>query len=199
MEYLASKIMKYASELPEGALLCAKTLLHFGSRAGLDQALSRLARRGKLMRVSCGLYVHPIETRYGLRAPETGKVVEGIANLRGESVASHGAAEANALGLTTQVPLRPVYLTSGRNRQLRLGRLAVELKNAPSWQLVNPGQPSGRAIRALAWLGRAHTAKALAVLKERLPEAELQELAAKRAILPEWLAEIVSKELVSDG
>ena len=34
---------------------------------------------------------------------------------------------------------------------------------------------------------------------ECLPEAELRELAAKRAILPEWLAKIVSEELVSDG
>jgi len=108
MEFLASRIMEHASKQPEGTLLCAKALLHFGSRAGLDQALSRLTRKGKLTRVSRGLYVRPIETRYGLRAPAVGKVVEEIAKLRGESVAHHGSAEANALGLTTQVPVRPV-------------------------------------------------------------------------------------------
>jgi len=199
MEFLASRIMEHASKQPEGTLLCAKALLHFGSRAGLDQALSRLTRKGKLMRVSRGLYVRPIETRYGLRAPAVGKVVEEIAKLRGESVAHHGSAEANALGLTTQVPVRPVFLTSGSNRQLRLGKLIAELKHAPSWQLVNADRPSGQAIRALEWLGRGHTVQALTKLKESLPETELQELAAKRAILPEWLAETLSEELVRNG
>ena len=32
--------------LPEGAPLCPSALLHFGRRAAVDQALSRLARRG---------------------------------------------------------------------------------------------------------------------------------------------------------
>ncbi|MCV2367017.1 DUF6088 family protein [Roseateles oligotrophus] len=39
---------------------------------------------------------------------------------RGEAIVSHGAGAANALGLTTQVPMRAIYLTSGRCRSLKL-------------------------------------------------------------------------------
>lgn len=67
-----------------------------------------------LMRAGRGIYVRPVESRFGTRPPVASKVVEAIAAQWGESVALHGAAAANELGLTTQVPVREVYLTSGR-------------------------------------------------------------------------------------
>ena len=51
-----------------------------------------------------------------------------LAKQRGETIVPSGAAAANALGLTTQVPVKSVYLTSGRSRVLNLGRQAVELR-----------------------------------------------------------------------
>ena len=61
------QIMAYAAALPEGALMHPKVLLHLGARAAIDQALSRLAKNGSLMRVCHGIYVCPVETRFGPR------------------------------------------------------------------------------------------------------------------------------------
>lgn len=199
MQVLTQRISEHVAQLPEGATVGAKELLHLGSRAALDQALSRLARRKQLMRAGHGLYVRPITTRFGIRAPSAEKVVESIANTRGETVARHGAAAANALGLTTQVPVRAIYLTSGPNRRLKLGGQVVELKHAPNWQMIKIGQPAGEAVRALAWLGPEHAREALITLKRNLPKSELQELAATRTYLPGWLAQSVSSELVTNG
>ena len=71
MPSLPSHILSHAVESPEGTLLCPSALLHLGSRAAVDQALSRLVRKGKLMRVCQGVYVRPIQTRFGLRPPST--------------------------------------------------------------------------------------------------------------------------------
>jgi hypothetical protein len=199
MQTLPKQILEHVAGLPEGAVLSAKELLHLGNRAALDQALSRLARRGQLQRAGRGVYVRPIETRFGIRAPSTEKVVEAIASLRGETVVSHGAAAANALGLTTQVPARVVYLTSGRSRHLKLGAQVVELKHAPGWQLIKAGEPAGEAVRALAWLGPAHAPEALKTLKRKLSESEFRALGATRHVLPGWLAEQVSAELAANG
>src|ERR1700724_1256402 len=109
MQVLATRIMEDGNGLPQGTPVVAKELLHLGSRAAVDQALSRLVRRGTLMRAGRGIYVRPIESRFGARPPVASKVVEAIAAQRGESVAPHGTA-ANELGLTTQVPVREVYL-----------------------------------------------------------------------------------------
>jgi hypothetical protein len=105
--------------------LTAKELLHLGSRTAVDQLLSRLVQRGCLLRAGRGIYVRPIESRFGTRAPSAVKMTEGLANQRGEIIVSHGAAAANALGLTTQVPMRAVYLTSGPSRRLKLGAQMV--------------------------------------------------------------------------
>ena len=104
MTNLAQQVLRHATSLPEGASLSAKALLHLGSRAAVDQALSRLARNGELLRAGRGVYVLPVKGKFGARAPEVAKVVQEWASQRGETVVGNGAAAANALGLTTQVP-----------------------------------------------------------------------------------------------
>ena len=193
MQRLTEEILEHSRTVPECALLTAKGLLHLGQRAAVDQALSRLARRGKLLRAGRGLYVRPVESRFGARAPTTEKVVAGLAALRGETVASHGAAAANALGLTSQVPVRSVYLTSGPSRTLRLGRQSVEMRHAPAWQLVLAGRPAGEILRALAWLGPSKAEGALLTLRRTLPASDLQALAKAAPLLPTWLAQQVSQ------
>lgn len=198
MQRLTERIMEHAQGLPEGAPIAAKTLFHLGSRAAVDQALSRLVRRGHLLRASRGVYLRPVEARYGVRAPSAEKVVEAIARQRGESIASSGAAAANALGLSPQVPVRAIYLTSGPSRKLKLGAQIVEMKHAPHWQLVLANRPAGEAIRALAWVGPARAGEALRAIQRKLPETELREIVVARAQLPSWIAERVS-ELVANG
>src|SRR5918994_1950044 len=105
MKRLTSQILEEASRLPEGAPLAAKALLRLGSRPAVDQALSRLARRGQLLRAGRGIYVRPVESRFGVRAPSVEKVIEAVAAQRGETIVPSGAAAANTLGLTTQVPV----------------------------------------------------------------------------------------------
>ncbi len=198
MPRLTERIMEHARRLPEGTPITAKALLHIGSRAAVDQALSRLVRRNRLLRAGRGVYVRPVEARYGLRAPSVDKVVKAIAKQRGESVASSGATAANALGLSPQVPVRAVYLTSGPSRKLKLGAQTVEMKHAPRWQLVLANRPAGEAIRALGWVGPGRASEALRVIKRKLPESELREIVAARAQLPSWIAECVS-ELAPNG
>ena len=81
------------------------------------------------------------------------EAVEAIALQRGEVIVPSGATAANELGLTLQVPVRPVYWTSGRTRQMNLGKQVVEFRHAPRWQLALAQKPAGQAVRALAWLG----------------------------------------------
>lgn len=193
MERLSEQIMLHASALPEGAPLAAKGLLHLGSRAAVDQALSRLTERGKLIRAGRGVYLRPVQTRFGRRSPSVEQAVEALAQQRGEVIVPNGAAAANALGLTTQVPVRAVYLTSGRSRTLTMGKQSVELRHAPHWQLSLAGKPAGQAVRALAWLGPEEADGALRKLKTKLPSATLAELVMAAPQFPTWLARAVGK------
>jgi len=195
MPSLSQHIAKRAAELPEGSLLCPRALLHLGSRAAVDQALSRLARRGQLMRVCQGVYVRPIETRFGPRPPAVEKVIEALAELWGETIVPCGGAAANFLGLTAQTPVQSVYLTSGPSRRLKLGALTVHLRHAPRWQLVAPHRPAGDAVRALAWLGDIE--ENLGAIASKLSPADLDEFIGLRVLMPARIAELVSTRIVN--
>lgn len=193
MQRLTEQILAYAERHPEGMPLAAKSLLHLGSRAGVDQALSRLAERGQLIRAGRGVYLRPVTSRFGTRAPSVEQAVEALAVQRGEVIVPNGAAAANALGLTTQVPVRSVYLTSGRSRTMTLGRQSVELRHAPRWQLALADRPAGQAVRALAWLGPEKAEAALKTLRRKLPATAFGELVAAAPQFPTWLARSVGK------
>jgi len=193
VQRLTEQILTHAEKLPEGTPLAAKSLLHLGNRAGVDQALSRLAERGQLIRAGRGVYLRPIKSRFGARAPSVEQAVEALGAQRGEVIVSNGAAAANALGLTTQVPVRSVYLTSGRSRTMTLGKQLVELRHAPRWQLALADRPAGQAVRALAWLGPEKAETALKALKRKLPPTAFGELVAAAPQFPTWLARSVGK------
>ncbi len=196
MTTLPESILLHSQSLSEGGVLSPKEFLHLGSRAAVDQALSRLTKEGKLLRVARGTYVTPVSSRFGARAPAPDKVVQALASQRGEVVTPHGANAANALGLTQQVPTREVYLTSGRTRKLKLGRSEVLVKHAPRWMLALGPGPAGAAVRALAWMGPAHVGESLAALRRTLPPAEWQALTSARAALPSWMARAIGEEAI---
>jgi hypothetical protein len=193
MSTLTEQILRLASNRHEGEAVSPKEFLHLAGRAAVDQALSRLAHEGKLLRVVRGAYVAPVVGRFGARPPSPEQTVRAFALRRGEAIAAHGAAAANALGLTTQVPTREVFVTSGRSRKLSFGKRVVELKHAPRWQLVLGERPAGAAVRALAWLGPKHARASLANLRKQFAPAEWKALAASRALLPSWMAQAVGE------
>ena len=193
MQHLTEQILAYSEGLPEGTPVAAKSLLHLGNRAAVDQALSRLTERGQLIRAGRGVYLRPITSRFGTRAPSVEQAVEALATQRGEVIVSNGVAAANALGLTTQVPIRSVYLTSGRSRTMNFGKQVIELRHAPRWQLSLANRPAGEAVRALAWLGPEKAEEALKTLKRKMPAGAFGELVAVAPQLPTWLARSVGK------
>ena len=195
MQSLTEQILEHSQRLQEGALLTAARLLRFGERGAVNKALAHLARRGDLLRPWRGLYVRPISTRFGPRPPTMESVVASLAELWGETIATHGAVSANRLGFTTQVPVRAIYLTSGPSRMLRLGNQSLELRHAPLWQFVLAGGLTGEIIRALAWLGPSESARLFPFLSARLSPVDREALVEAAPLLPAWLAQLISGSL----
>jgi hypothetical protein len=192
MKKLPEVILLRSRSLPEGEVLSPKEFLNLGSRAAIDQAFSRLAKAGKLMRICRGMYVAPVTGRFGTRAPEPEKVVQALAEKTSVAVTSSAARAANNLGLSQQVPVRQVFLTSGRARTLRIGKSEIQINHAPRWMLASAG--AGEAVRALAWLGEMQSRKMIHQLHRRLPEGEWARLMGLRAALPSWMAGMIGKE-----
>ncbi len=167
-----------------------------GTRANVDQALTRLARRGELLRVGRGMYTRPVRSRFGVRPPSSRAITKAISERTGETIVSSGAVAANALGLSTQVPMREMFLTSGPSRTLKLGRREIEMRHVPQWQ-VKEGV-AGAAVRALLSLGEEHSAETLGRLWPKLSENEKRQLKESRSASPAWLATVISEQIERD-
>lgn len=178
---------------PEGAPITAAAFLHLGNRPAVSRALRALAKGGVILRAAHGVYLAPVVSRFGRHAPHAHLFIYQLAAQSGEAIAPFGAACANALGLTTQVPVKIVYWTSGRTRSYKLGEQTVYLQHVPDWQLVLWREPAGELVRALAWAGPADAGKVFRQIVEKVPEAAIHELRQHASVFPLWLQEALKQ------
>ncbi len=188
MSSLSDQIMEYAETLPQHFPLRPKDFFHMGSSSEIYKAFSRLTRQDRFIRIFKGIYVRTRETRFGRCGPHHPKVVEALSELWGEATVPSGGGSANWLGLTDQVPMRLIYLTSGPSRRLWFNKVWVDLRHAPCWQLVAPYRHAGTLIRALTFLHPSEAEEAINKVIPKFSEEDIEELIELRPVLPEWIA-----------
>lgn len=166
-------------------------LLRHGTRAAVDQALTRMTRSGQIERAARGVYYRPRTSRLvGAVPPEPRSVVAAIAASRGERILTHGAEAARRFGLSTQTPLSPVFLTDGPNRSVRIGKTKVRLQHAPPREMALAGRPAGEALTALRYLGsEGANSEAITRIRAVLPEEEFEVLRGATTAMPSWLSD----------
>ena len=188
---VAEAVRLAALEQPRGEPFTTARLLGLGPRATVDQALSRLAREGVLTRVRRGVYMRQKQSRLVGNVPaDPETVIRAIAESTGETIAPAGAAAANQLGLTTQVVLSHVYRTSGRSRDVRIGRTIVKLRHASARQLALANTPAGSALAALRYLGpHVVTERTIMQVRSRIGERQFAQLRNATWAMPAWLSD----------
>lgn len=168
--------------------------LDLGSRASIDQALSRNARAGVIRKVGRGLYDvpqdHPV---MGRLAPTTDAVVQAVARRSGLRIQASGAQTANALGLSDQVPVREVYSANVRRRRsIKIGKYSILLKPASTRTMATAGTVSGDVIQALRWIGRRNVdADTIVRLRRTLRDPAKAQLLKDRRYAPAWVADVL--------
>ena len=166
-----------------------------GQRDAVDQALLRLVARGKLMKITCGRYALPVCSRFGTRPPAPELVIARLNREGAQQLVSSGAAAANALGLTTQMPAVQTFLARTRSQKRYVfGKQQVTIRPAAAWNFLLSDRPAGQAIRALTWLGPDQASAAVPQLRAVLPPQEWEPLLTVSAELPQWLAELLSEQ-----
>src|SRR5689334_7211381 len=116
-----------------GSVFSPADFLDLGTRATVDQALSRNCRAGHIRKIARGLYDAPRDhALLGRLAPDHSALLDAVARRDAAKIFSTGAHAANALGLSDQVPMRAYYLTTGRSRKITVGGTDIQFKRAPA-------------------------------------------------------------------
>ena len=151
----ASEIKQRIVRKGRGAIFAPSDFMDIGSRAGVDQALSRLARQGMIRRLARGLYDYPKESPiFGLLLPSPDDLAKAIARKSDYVLQWSPAMAANKLGLTTQVPAKVTYMTNGPTRTAKIGRLEIRFRHSSPKTLVGAGQITGAVFQALRYVGK---------------------------------------------
>ncbi len=169
-----------------------KDFLDIATRAATDQALSRLVRSGTVRRIARGIYQRPItNARLKLDVPpDPDSIAQAIARNTGSRIAPSGATAANRLGLSTQVPAKPIYDSNGRPRQIRVGGTLIQIKHVSPKKLPNCGPASAMVFQALRHLGRDGVDdRAISLIRRRLSPTQRNRLLHDARCTHDWVVD----------
>lgn len=163
-----------------------------GSRDAVASALKRYKQSDKIRQLDRGLYDYPrTDDLLGVLLPSTDDIAKALTGRDAIRLQPSGAYAANLLGLSTQVPMKVVYLTDGRSRTVQVGNQQIILKHTTPRNMKAAGKISGLVIQALRHLGRDQVDDDVVnQLDQRLDDAARKQLMKDIRYAPSWIAEI---------
>lgn len=187
-----ANIREYLQTIPTGEPFATKNLSHLATAENLRQALNRLTKAGELKRIARGIFARLSVSQNNFTIPPSiSEVTKIVIETSGETISIHGAEAARQLQLTTQVPLQPVFYTTGNTRRIKIGNRTVLLKHISPSKLVAPGTIAGTVITALLYLGRKQvTVETIKKISAVITEQEFADVLQYMSKMPAWLADI---------
>ncbi|MBK8180830.1 MAG: hypothetical protein IPK67_18445 [Planctomycetes bacterium] len=192
---VASKVQRRLRGWGLGRVFSVRSMLDLGSRASIDVALHRLTRNGVIRRLGRGLYDMPRHhTLFGPLSPSIDEVARAIADGTGETIGISPASAANALGISTQVPARPVYLTTGPTRVVQVGTQTLRFQHTMPASLAGGDTKAGLTLRAIRAFGRGGVGdQDIARLRAILDDADRRKLNGLRTNATGWMLPIIDR------
>ncbi len=186
---VTEKIRKHIQNIKKNEAFTSKRFLDLGSRASVDKALSRLVEKGTIRRLKRGIFGRPEKGKYFVDEiiPGPDEVVRAISREYGEKIHIHGANAVLGFSLSTQMPMIPIFYTSGSSRKFMIGKLPVKLIHVSNRKLQLAGSKAGMALSALWYMGRDEVnAEVIDTISKALSATEFEAL--KKADIPAWMS-----------
>ncbi len=165
----------------------------------IHQALSGLARAGRIRRVCHGVYDYP---RYSellgqALSPDVDQVAQALARKFHWRIQPSGDAALNLLGLSTQVPGKWVYLSDGPNREYAIGEDGAQALIFRKSALKDTGfknRESGLMVQALKALGKEPVDQAvIETLRQRLDPTIRERILKDTRAVTGWIYQIIKQ------
>ncbi|MBK9731575.1 MAG: hypothetical protein IPO83_09835 [Chitinophagaceae bacterium] len=190
---IENSVAKKLEGTAKGWILFADDFLDIGSRESINKALFRLKEKGVLIRLAFGIYLYPkTDKELGILYPATEDVAAAIAKRDHARIIPTGIQALNKLGLSTQVPLKAVFLTDGASRSIRVGKRTITFKRTGPKNLLVKGELSGLVIQALKTIGKKNIDKStVEKIKAILKREKKVTLINDAKLAPAWIHKIL--------
>jgi len=187
-----NKIRRRIQGRKRGWVFTPDRFADLGTRRAVDLALMRYRNSGLIRQLARGLYDYPkIDSQLGPLQPSTDDIASALAGRDATRLQPSGAYAANLLGLSTQVPMKIVYLTDGRSRTIRIGNRKIILKHTTPRNMATAGKISGLVVQSLRHLSRKNVdQQVIAQLDRHLDHDACRQLIEDIRYAPAWIADI---------
>jgi len=169
-----------------------------GSADAIRMALSRLGKRRVIERIGKGIYVKADYSTLLEKEvlPSLEKVAKAIAKRDRARIIPTGSYALYRLGLSTQLPLKLVYLTDGSPRKINLTIGEIRFKRTSPRNLSYRGEMSTLVVQALKEVGADNvTEKEAMTVVKYLKKEPYQDLKHDIKNAPQWIAEIMAQAI----
>lgn len=200
---IQNQLFERITQKGKGSLLFPSEFLELGSSDAIRKGLSRLSKEKIIVRLGQGIYLYPkYDQELGMLYPSTEEIAEAIAKQEKARIIPTGAQALYKLGISTQVPLKVVYLTDGIRRTIKLGKRTITFKITAPKGLATKGKINSLVIQALRELGKDQVDDVvLGQIKKALQKEDMAILRQDAKFAPVWIATILFsllKELKHD-
>lgn len=161
----------------------------------VTRALSRLEKEGVLVRISQGLYLHPLKNRFGVLRPSVDEIAYAIAEKDRARIIPCGLTALNKLGLSTQVAMKAVYLTDATARELAVGNRKIIFKRSAPRNFAYKTDLFPMIVAAMKELGKdGVTDEQIAIIKSAIEkyDGDDDEIKYDYSIAPRWIKQRLS-------
>ena len=194
---IEDQIFKKIKDNKRGKIFFPASFSKLGSEAAIHQALKRLAEKGILLRIAHGIYLYPkTDPELGTLYPPIDEIAKAIAKRDKARIVPTGVQALNLLGLSTQVPMKVVYLTDGAQRNISIGKQSIKFKKTSPRNLAAKGEISGLVIQALREIGKDNaSADQLLIINELLQKEDPANVRYDAGLAPAWISKIMATAL----
>jgi len=198
MQSAHNQIEKAIKSKRRGKIYFANDFSMYGTHFAIRHALSRLCRKGLIIRLSSGIYLYPkIDKELGLGVlyPSLDTIAKEIAKKDKARIAPTGVYALNRLGLSTQVPANFVYLTDGSPRKIKIGngKGILFLRTAPN-NLAFKSELAMLIVFALKEIKKERvTQEHLDRLKYVLQKVPKEQIMQDIPLMPSWIKSLIMK------
>ena len=186
----------------KGKIYFSTDFVKYGTPESVTKALNTLCNKKTLIRISRGIYLYPkySELLNDYAYPSIDEIAKEIAKREKARLIPTGVYALNALGLSTQMPMRVVFLTDGTPRIINIeGKASIKFKKTIPKYLALRGKIMTLVIFALKEIGQKQVSEAhLSKIKEALKQEKKENIEHDIKLAPEWIANTLIKRMNND-
>lgn len=177
-----------------GSLFFSNSFPEYGDEY-VGHIMSDLVDSGVIYRIGRGIYLKTNSTRFGPVYPSIDVIAKAIAERDNADILPTGAMALNILGLSTQVPMNPTFITSGSARVVNINGRNITFKRAVARNFAIKGEKRRLIVQALKAMGEKnmtpdeYASIGLLIQKYKEPETLESDLKA----MPTWIRRIFLK------